>query len=226
MSRLDLNVPFAEKQEAKELGARWDAKLMTWFVPPGVDAAPFAKWATKLPNMRASSYFVASTSTCCWKCGEQTNVFCFLLPAGHETLEPVDEEDAGFGPDDEFDEANFTAWAISPESSEWVVSGLPAKIEYVEYLSPVVAARMAGISLRYRVDRSQTINSTYWINHCVSCGAKQGDNELHSFQGAFCPTSAEEASRITVSHFKEPFFAYSGTLSFGVELFESMCLID
>ena len=39
-----LNVPFAEKDEAKQLGARWDPKRRKWYVPPGVDAALFARW--------------------------------------------------------------------------------------------------------------------------------------------------------------------------------------
>jgi len=40
-----INVPFKEKDEAKQLGARWDRKKQSWYVPAGVDAAPFAKWA-------------------------------------------------------------------------------------------------------------------------------------------------------------------------------------
>lgn len=40
-----INVPFKEKNEAKQLGARWDRQEQSWYVPPGVDAAPFAKWA-------------------------------------------------------------------------------------------------------------------------------------------------------------------------------------
>lgn len=40
-----INVPFKEKNEAKQLGARWDRQKQSWYVPPGVDAAPFAKWA-------------------------------------------------------------------------------------------------------------------------------------------------------------------------------------
>lgn len=41
---LYLNVPFKEKDEAKELGARWDRSKRSWYVPAGVDVAPFAKW--------------------------------------------------------------------------------------------------------------------------------------------------------------------------------------
>ncbi|WP_058364817.1 zincin-like metallopeptidase domain-containing protein [Xanthomonas translucens] len=40
-----ISVPFKEKDEAKQLGARWDRKEQSWYVPSGVDAAPFAKWA-------------------------------------------------------------------------------------------------------------------------------------------------------------------------------------
>lgn len=39
-----LKVPFAEKDEAKRLGARWDAAIKKWYVPAGVDLAPFARW--------------------------------------------------------------------------------------------------------------------------------------------------------------------------------------
>lgn len=40
-----ISVPFKEKDAAKQLGARWDRKEQSWYVPAGVEAAPFAKWA-------------------------------------------------------------------------------------------------------------------------------------------------------------------------------------
>ncbi|MFC7517188.1 DUF5710 domain-containing protein [Herbaspirillum sp. GCM10030257] len=39
-----LNVPFAEKDQAKGLGARWDAARKKWYVPHGVDANLFSRW--------------------------------------------------------------------------------------------------------------------------------------------------------------------------------------
>lgn len=39
-----LKVPYAEKDEAKQLGARWDPKRKKWYVPQGVDTAPFSRW--------------------------------------------------------------------------------------------------------------------------------------------------------------------------------------
>ncbi|HEV2681784.1 MAG TPA: DUF5710 domain-containing protein, partial [Rhodanobacter sp.] len=44
-SKTYIEVPFKEKDEAKELGARWDRQVQSWYVPAGTDAAPFAKWA-------------------------------------------------------------------------------------------------------------------------------------------------------------------------------------
>lgn len=41
---LFLVVPFAEKDEAKALGARWDAASRKWYVPTGKDQAAFARW--------------------------------------------------------------------------------------------------------------------------------------------------------------------------------------
>ena len=42
--RVILNVPFSEKDEAKKLGAMWDAEQKTWFVVGAEDLTPFLKW--------------------------------------------------------------------------------------------------------------------------------------------------------------------------------------
>lgn len=39
-----LAVPFAEKDAAKKLGARWNADRRSWYVPPGIDASLFSRW--------------------------------------------------------------------------------------------------------------------------------------------------------------------------------------
>jgi hypothetical protein len=56
-SKIYLNVPFTQKDEAKALGARWDAVLKKWF----------AKWqaasdAVESPRSKASSTKVNSSS--------------------------------------------------------------------------------------------------------------------------------------------------------------------
>jgi len=42
---LFLTVPYAEKDEAKALGARWNPTKRRWYVPDGVATDAFAKWA-------------------------------------------------------------------------------------------------------------------------------------------------------------------------------------
>jgi putative DNA primase/helicase len=39
-----LNVPFADKDHAKALGAQWHADQKLWVVPAGRDLTPFASW--------------------------------------------------------------------------------------------------------------------------------------------------------------------------------------
>ena len=39
-----IKVPFTEKEEAKSLGARWDAEIKNWYIPQGVDPKKFEKW--------------------------------------------------------------------------------------------------------------------------------------------------------------------------------------
>jgi antirestriction protein ArdC/phage/plasmid primase-like uncharacterized protein len=42
--RTYLAVPYDERDEAKALGARWDAVKKAWYIGPGVDPAKIAKW--------------------------------------------------------------------------------------------------------------------------------------------------------------------------------------
>lgn len=49
-SDIPLNVPFKEKDEAKSHGARWNPAAKYWYIPQGVDDAPFAKWLDGAPE--------------------------------------------------------------------------------------------------------------------------------------------------------------------------------
>ncbi|MEH6434267.1 DUF5710 domain-containing protein [Massilia sp. DD77] len=42
-----LDVPYADKDGAKALGARWNPTRKRWYVPDGVAVEPFAKWLPK-----------------------------------------------------------------------------------------------------------------------------------------------------------------------------------
>ena len=48
-----LTVPYAEKDAAKALGARWNPTRKRWYVPDGVVKEPFAKWLDGAPGADA-----------------------------------------------------------------------------------------------------------------------------------------------------------------------------
>lgn len=45
-----LTVPYAEKDAAKALGARWNPTRRCWYVPDGTASEPFAQWIVATPG--------------------------------------------------------------------------------------------------------------------------------------------------------------------------------
>jgi len=156
MPPIDLNVSFHEKDDARQLGARWDSVRKTWFLSDDADIAPFTKWLPQQPdiNFRASSYFIAQSTRICWHCNRSTQVFGFLLPHGHEER------------------------AASDESVHWERQTSEAIIYYVTYIPLNVQVQMHSITNHYRNDFSKTTQSFYWMNHCEHCRMKQGDGRF------------------------------------------------
>jgi hypothetical protein len=50
--RINLVTPFAEKDAAKALGARWDSTKRLWYIVDVADLAPFLRW---IPNLEAAT---------------------------------------------------------------------------------------------------------------------------------------------------------------------------
>ncbi len=200
MARIDLRVPFLEKDDARGLGARWDPRQKTWYVPEGVDAAPLERWLPKswTPNIRAAWYFQATTTRACWHCGAKTPVVAFVLPAGHEVFNVEDD------PADDF----------------WETRADPTVLSYVGDLADSVAASVRRKASQYSVDFSQTTQSFYWMNHCVHCAAKLGDFDTHCTPGVgFTPRTSAQAARIFLEPIAEPFSASCGSYTLDLEWF-------
>ena len=47
MQKYYLNVPYAEKDVAKSLGAKWDAIVKRWYYTSKTDEAKFRKWIVR-----------------------------------------------------------------------------------------------------------------------------------------------------------------------------------
>lgn len=57
-----LNVPYAQKDAAKALGARWDAANKKWYVPAGKDLEPFVQWLASVQASAAEAGSVTPVS--------------------------------------------------------------------------------------------------------------------------------------------------------------------
>jgi hypothetical protein len=55
--RINLVAPFAEKDQVKALGARWDPARKCWYIQDVKDLAPFARW---LPSPDAGTAAAAA----------------------------------------------------------------------------------------------------------------------------------------------------------------------
>lgn len=71
-----LNVPYNEKDGAKQLGAKWDASVKKWYVPDGVDPEPFFRWLASSRWPKSYIFLVVGKRTC-YKCNKETRVIAF-----------------------------------------------------------------------------------------------------------------------------------------------------
>lgn len=61
--RTPIAVPFREKNEAKELGAKWDKQERTWYVPAGTDLTPFERWTAPASEAAVEPAVAAPATT-------------------------------------------------------------------------------------------------------------------------------------------------------------------
>ena len=69
-------MPFAENDQAKRLGARWDGEARTWYVPPTIDPTPFSRWRLDGPATWAR---VVALPERCHRCGAPTRSIVGVL---------------------------------------------------------------------------------------------------------------------------------------------------
>lgn len=55
MDKTYLQVPFKEKEQARELGAKWDRQEKSWYIPADLDKETFAHWLNPAPKEAAET---------------------------------------------------------------------------------------------------------------------------------------------------------------------------
>jgi hypothetical protein len=144
MPQITLDVPFAEKDEAKALGARWDAQARSWYIDASRDPAPFSRWLPPTiaagPTVQAR---VLALSERCYRCNASIMSIIGVIVASEFALDP-----SGFV---EFEDVGEALAALLPED--------------------LLAKHGIG-PLRRR--SSSVRPEPYWSNGCLHCGAIQG----------------------------------------------------
>lgn len=154
-----LNVPYAEKEEAKKLGARWNAELKKWYVQNREDYPKFKKWILKDKSeavILCDYVYIIEGIHNCFKCGNETRVIGFGLENYYEFGDYEDIKD-GF---------EYYGGEIHIASH---INPMPNNI--LKYIKE---------KYNYKIRYSKTIESSYYANCCQNCDVLQGDFFLFS----------------------------------------------
>lgn len=174
-----LNVPFAEKNEAKALGARWNPNIKKWYVADKKDYHKFERWFI-YPNTEliiCDHLYVIIGEQNCFKCNKPTSVVSL---------------------------ASDSYIIIEDEHFELIQEDINL-IQNVDNL-PVTLQEFLNDNYKFYNGYSKTTQSNYYGNHCDNCGVLQGNFFLYSEPDSpFFMDTSEKAKNLKVLRIKLPF---------------------
>ncbi len=171
-----IDVPYAEKDEAKALGARWNPDEKKWYIPFKRDYPKFAKWILAGEShtyVICNHFYVIVGKRICYRCGQDIDVVAFGLEEYYDFFEGTDS--------DEFSsEFNF------------------GEIHIAADMNPSLEIKMQKYLLNQYMYDGRLFN-----NYCKHCFAYQGDYYLfHEDASPFAIHTPKEAQQLTI--FKVP----------------------
>lgn len=182
-----LNVPYAEKDDAKSLGARWNPQIKKWYVQSLNDYPKFYKWMP-LPNdevchILCNHIFVVAGMRYCYKCGKATRVM-------------------GFGIEDYFEVIDPSLYAGDLERFTYHTGVVHIVSELPHSIIPKLIWDFLEQEFHYKMGYSKQ-GGHYYANHCQHCDAIQGYFPL------FCEpdsplviTNYQDAQNLILYHIK------------------------
>lgn len=175
---LYLNVPFAEKDEAKAFGARWDAEKKKWYVKDSPNYHKFQKWILAPDEdecmVVCDHFYLIEGLHTCFKCRKQTKV-------------------VGFGIE------NFISFYNNEAYDDSEPEYCQGEIHIAESFEPLSDNLLDYLkrTYNYYYGYSKFTNSNYYGNHCNHCGVLQGNFYLFSeVDSPFCVDSIEAAKAL------------------------------
>ncbi|MBQ3165491.1 MAG: hypothetical protein IJC02_13355 [Lachnospiraceae bacterium] len=169
--RFYINCPYQEKEEAKALGAKWDAIAKKWYYTHSKDKHKFIKWiniASTDDEEKNNSFKVYKIFKECYKCKKNTSVYTYIK------YDDGTEEDVAFP----WDKKRLL------KSQNIVAHMCDSSIEY--YGLKVIGddekydkTMMKRYPNKIKIEYSKVLKRYYPMNLCDFCGAKQGWNYIY-----------------------------------------------
>ena len=193
-----LNVPFAEKDQAKGLGARWDAQKKQWFVPDNKPLQEFSKWLppeNEMSPMLIAPVYLRTSKESCYRCLKISHVYCL----GATIIKDVEYDD---------DDGQPYSYLIRNTNNS------PVDICNLADIDATLVNVIKENAPTYHPDFSKTQKATLWMNHCEHCNAKLGDFYMHNEPGgAFFPVSEKESAITDFLLYDTGEFSFNGGFS-------------
>jgi hypothetical protein len=196
---LILDVPYEEKDKAKQLGARWNPTLKKWYVENRADYHRFGEWIFREQCegvIICNQYYIVVGTKTCFRCHKPTKAI-------------------GFGIDDYIDFADPSEYEIRGDN----FSFSSGDISICSLLEPLPSTVLSYLKSEFGVfeSYSKQAGGGYLANHCSSCGVIQGNFYLFGeTDSPFFIDSSEKAAALNLLRVKTPYdFIASADISWG-----------
>lgn len=198
-----LNVPFNEKDAAKELGAKWNPDIKKWSVWDRREYQKFVKWFNNDGDTNiviCDHIYIIEASRKCFKCRKKTKVIGFGIEK-YLILDLADIYD-----EDEI-EVEYTAEYYYKEINiASQISHFPKEI--LDFIQS---------NYNYKMTYSKFTGTSYLANCCEHCDTLQGDHYLFSeVDSPFFIDSRQKARDLKLYKFDLNYdIAVNGTVGWG-----------
>lgn len=183
---LFLNVPSAENNIVKALGAKWNPDLKKWYVVDRNDYYKFLKWINRPNNedcILCDYFYIVIGNRECFKCKNKTQVIGFGI-----------EKYIQIWHNEENDTEEFFYINEDIHISEFIPN-LPKT--FYDYLDR---------NYSFRLGYSKFVNKKYYGNHCSNCEVLQGNNFVfYEVDSPFFIDSIEKAQDLKLLRVQLPY---------------------